>query len=162
MTIAIALCSLAIPVAVLGIAFVAAYIQQKRMFRKAWKEFKQKSDEALASNADTARKFDQLLNTYVPSLRWVYEYKIDVEFAAECSKMASAKLNHHRQMLKSRITTVGNLLENIGEAYGEVKQENTHPDWKKEVDYSNPYSVGKTNVEIYSIVDQAMLKEILK
>lgn len=162
LTIVIALCSILIPLATLGVAFVAAYIRQRRMFRKAWNEFKQKSDEALASNADTARKYDQLLNTYVPSLRWVYEYKIDVEFAAECSKMASAKLNHHRQMLKSRITTVGNLLENIGEAYGDVKQESAHPDWKKEVDYTNPFSVGKNNIEIYSIVDSAILKEILK
>ena len=163
-TILVALASIGIPVALLYIVFAIATAIQKKKYRETWKEFKEKSDEVLRENALSAEKYDRLLSVFVPTLRWVYEYKLDVEFYAECCKMARAKVGHHMQKLHDRVVTIGNIIEDLEVDPELLEQPVAVPTTKvgMELDYNVSFCSGKTNRAFYSIVDTDFLESILK
>ena len=162
LTVAVALASIGVPVVLLYIVFAVMTALQRRKYKKTWDEFKQKSDEVLAENALAAEKYDQLLNTYVPALRWVYEYKLDVEFYAECCDMAMAKKAHHMQKLADRIVTVGNIIEDL-EMDPEVLERPVQDDNENtELDCNVSFCTGKKNRAFYSIVDKHFLETVHK
>jgi len=154
--------TLAVPVLVLTGVFCFAYNKQKQRYKNEWEKLKEISNQIIEDNDRVAEKYDKLLCVYIPSLRFVYDYKVDVEFAVKCSEMANAKLNHHRQMLKERVVSIGNLLEDLGDdvyAHGTCDGENTN--MYNDIQYTLPYCVGENNCEIYSFIDKKMLKAIL-
>lgn len=162
LTLLVAAASLVIPVALLYIVFAIMTALQRRKYQKTWDEFKDKSDKVLAENALAAEKYDQLLNTYVPALRWVYEYLLDVEFYAECCDMAMAKKAHHMQKLYERVVAIGNIIEDL-EMDPEVlerpvKDDNEH----NELDCHVSFCTGKKNRAFYSIVDKHFLETVHK
>ncbi len=159
LTVTVALLSIAIPLILLYVIFGIASIIQRKKYRKAWKEFKAKSDEIIADNAMAAEKYDQLLSIYIPSLRWVYEYKLDVEFYAECCKMARAKINHHIQKLHDRVVTIGNIVEDLeadASERGDVASK-ARGNSNDEIDYNVSFCSGKKNLKFYSIIDNHFL-----
>lgn len=162
MTVMIALVSVAIPLATLYLVFAIASMLQRRKYRKAWKEFKDKSDQILEENAIAAEKYDQLLTVYVPALRWVYEYTLDVEFYAECCKMARAKINHHSQKLYDRVVTVGNIIEDLEMNISECgqAQHNASGNTEEEINYNVAFCSGKRNKNFYSIIDKHFLETV--
>ena len=164
LTLTVALASVAIPIALLVLIVLIASAIQRKKYRKAWKEFKEKSDMVLEENAIAAEKYDRLLSVYVPTLRWVYEYKLDVEFYADCCKMARAKIGHHIQKLHDRVVTIGNIIEDLETdsiERGQVDQK-ARKNSNDEIDYNVSFCSGKKNRKFYSIIDTHFLKTVLK
>ncbi len=155
MTAVIALVSIITPLILLSIIAAAAVKRQRRKIYEAWNEFKDRSDKVLAKNTDAVKKYDQLLTVYIPALRWVYEYKLDVEFYEDCCNMARAKIKHHTDKLRARVNTVANIIEDLEitgkPGYREI------PDYK--IDYSYSYCSGE-NRKAYSIIDTDFIEDI--
>ena len=149
-----------VPLVVLAGVMTVLSILQRRMCLKAWNEFKTKSDAALAENNLAAEKYDQLLSTFVPALRWIYEYKLDVDFYEECCKMAKVKINHHVSKLRERVVTIGNLLEDLGcrDEEKELSQTDGAEILHDEIDYHVSFCTGDRNRQFYSIVDDRLLE----
>ncbi len=156
-TLVIALCSIGAPLVLLYAIFAAVSIAQRRRYKEAWDEFKKKSDKALEENAEAARRYDLLLSHHIPALRWVYEYKLDVEFYKECCKMASAKISHHRSKLHDRVVIVGNIIEDL-ETLKYDSFDGTND--RATIDYNLSFCCGDGNKEFYSIIDSEFLKKI--
>ena len=164
LTVAVALGSICVPIVLLLVIFGIMTAVQRKKYRDTWKEFKEKSDEVLRENALAAEKYDRLLSVFVPTLRWVYEYKLDVEFYAECCKMARAKVGHHMQKLHDRVVAVGNIIEDLEVDPEVLERFGRGADIKagNELDYNLSFCTGNTNRAFYSIVDNAFLASILK
>lgn len=158
-TLMTALTSFAIPFALLYLVFILMSIAQKKQYVKAWKEFKEKSDEVLASNAEAARKYDELLSVFVPSLRFVYEYKIDVDFYEDCCRTARAKLDHHEQKLHDRMVLLRNIREDL-EFEDDGKPPVLPNNANEDVDYNVAFCSGERNRAFYAIVDKTMLHDL--
>ena len=100
-----------------------------------------------------------MLSHHIPALRYVYEYKLDVEFYKECCKMASAKIIHHKSKLHDRVVIVGNIIEDL-----ETLRSDTFDGASDEatIDYNLAFCCGKDNREFYSIIDTEFLKKICR
>lgn len=155
-TVLVALVSLLIPFALLGIGYGVAVFLQKRKIRKAWEELREISKAAGAKNEEAAKAFSELLRKYIPSLRWIYEYVLDVDFYCDCCRVADAKKGHHRQKLQECREVVDNLLEDLEyeETAGVIPED-------YEIDYTRAYCEG-ANREIYSVLDEKTLDLIRK
>lgn len=164
LTVITALLSIAVPIVILYFIFVIASLIQRRKYREVWKEFKEKSDLILEDNASAAEKYDQLLTVYIPALRWIYEYKLDVGFYADCCKMARAKIEHHLQKLHDRVVTVGNIIEDLeSDASGpEQIEDKVISIVNDEIDYNVAFCSGKKNRSFYSIIDKHFLESVHK
>ena len=155
-TVLVALVSLLIPFALLGVGYGIALFLQKRKIRKAWEELREISKTAGAKNEEAAQAFSELLRKYIPSLRWIYEYVLDVDFYCDCCRVADAKKSHHRQKLQECREVVDNLLEDLEyEKMAGVIPEDY------EIDYTRAYCEG-ANREIYSVLDEKTLDLIRK
>ena len=162
-TVTTALLSIVIPAAILCVIIAIATVIQRKKYRKAWKEFKEKSDQILEENALAAEKYDQLLSIYVPTLRWIYEYKLDVDFYAECCKMARAKIGHHIQKLHDRVVAIGNIIEDLETDLNELQYTSSkRKNSNDEIDYNVSFCSGATNRKFYSIIDSHFLELVHK
>ncbi len=159
-TISIALASLGAPLLLLYAVFSIISARQRRRYYKAWEDFVKKSDEIIANNANAVRQYEQLLSVFTPTLRWVYEYKLDVEFFDECFELARAKIEHHSQKLSDRITTIGNVLEDL-EYNEKTRVEKEHFGVSADVDLNLPFCVYKKNSVYYSLIEEGMLNKLL-
>ena len=106
--------------------------------------------------------FEDLLATVIPSLRYVYEYKRDIDFYFECCDMAEAKRKHHENKMLERIETLNNIIEDLeckceSDDYNNVSYNGI---FNFEIDYNMPYCVGEKNKAFYSIIDSEALKAI--
>lgn len=164
MTVIVALLSIAVPIVLLYVIFAVVSMIQRKKYGKAWKEFKEKSDAVLEENALSAEKYDQLLSVYIPTLRWVYEYKLDVDFYEDCCKMARAKIGHHSQKLHDRVVTVGNIIEDleINEVERGQVASRARRNANDEIDYNVSFCTGKSNRKFYSIIDSHFLDSVHK
>ena len=154
-------CLLAVLLLTLCIVTVATVIQ-RRKYCKTWEIFRAKSREQLSQNAAAAEAFDRMLSGYIPSLRWIYEYKVDVEFYEDCCKIARAKLQHHSQKLERRAETVKNINQDLVDN-AVLNGGNTDPfDTASDtIDYCLSFCSGENNRNFYSIFDKRFLKTIL-
>ncbi len=161
-----ATCSIAIPIVLLyGVVFPIVYAKQLKMYKEEWDKFIEKSREAIAENAEAAREYDRLLSFYAPALRWVYEYKLDVDFYDECCQMAKAKLSHHTKKLFDCIETVDNIIEDLecDELIARDEAEKLTQEVKQDgkgIDYSYSFCGSAKNREFYSIIDGIFLREV--
>jgi hypothetical protein len=158
-TLLVAACSLLVPVVLLmGVVAVLTAVQRKK-YRVKWKEFKENSDAILEENRIAAEKYDQLLSTYIPALRWVYEYKLDVEFYTDCCKIARAKINHHTQKIHDRVVTLSNILEDLEVMQPERRAAVSHDNrpLREMVDFNVSFCTGSKNQAFYSIIDDRMV-----
>lgn len=164
LTLSVAAFSLAAPLVLLFAVSGAAVVKQRKKYYEAWLQLKQKSDQVIAANADSARKYDQLLSIFVPSLRWVYEYKLDVDFYADCCKMARAKIGHHLKKLHDRVITVGNIVEDLETSASaqELTRASNSGSTNNEIDYNMSFCAGEKNRGFYSIIDAQFLDSVRK
>lgn len=156
LTVSTALGSVAIPIALLYFIFTAAALALRKKYIKAWEEFKEKSDKVLEENKIAVEKYDQLLSIVIPAFRWVYEYKLDVAYCAECCIVADAKIVHHRGKLLDRVKGIQNILsdlEYIQNGKEETREKETHI--AEEIDYNEPFCSGKTNLSFYAVIDKS-------
>jgi hypothetical protein len=157
-TFSVAVGSIGVPMSFLGLVFGAMALAQRKKYRRAWEDFKEKSDQALEANTMAARKYEQLLSTVIPAMRWVYEYKLDVEHCVACCEVADAKIEHHRRKLRDRVLAIQNILSDL--EYQKPEDE----DGKREsvdvsavVDYEVAFCSGKKNRSFYSVIDSDAL-----
>lgn len=155
-TIFYAAVSLVVPFLLLSVGYGIARILQKRKMKKVWEELVEKSHRATEENEKTIFAYDSLLTMYIPALRWMYEYVLDVEFFQDCCRIAGAKLDHHRKKLHEMIETIGNILEDL-------ECDTDYPRSIKDhsIDYTSAFCEGK-NRDFYSIIDSEIIKIINK
>ncbi len=164
LTMLTAAASFAIPTVLLYIVFTFVSLNQRKEYRKEWDKYVKKSDEVIAENAEAVKQYDRLLSFYAPALRFVYEYKLDVEFYESCCMMASAKLGHHRKWLYDRMELVGNIIEDMecDEAeFGEAAASSKTPAPGK-IKYVYSFCGCRENREFYSVIDTELLENIEK
>ena len=147
-TILIAVGSLLVPILLLAVFFTIAVIRRRGEFRRAWITFRKEWEESLGRVTDAAEQYDTLLGTAIPSLRMVYDYRLDLDFYAECCRLAAAKVSHHRTMLRERVVALGNLIEDLNCPCGQISV----PEGQ-EIDLNVPYCRGKENISFYSVLD---------
>ena len=115
-----------------------------------------KSKEAAEDNKAAVRAYESLLTMHIPSLRWIYEYVLDVEFFRDCNRIAKSKLYHHAERLQLAAEILGNIIEDLeyepDSRYGELP--------KLDIDYTQAFCEGR-NREIYSIIDKDV-EELIK
>ena len=155
-TVLVALVSLVIPFALLGIGYGVARVLHKQKIRDAWEELQDLSNTAGDKNGKAAQAFSELLRRYIPSLRWCYEYVLDVDFYCDCCRVARAKLQHHWQKLQECREIVDNLLEDL-----EFDHISTADPEDYEIDYTGAYCE-EANRDYYSVMDVKMLDMIQK
>ena len=151
-----ALCSLAMPVILLGGVFGIVVAHQKRKFKEVWNEFWQKNLQALEDNKKAAKHYDRLLTFYIPTLRYTYEYYQDVRFKKECESIAETKIAHHLEMLKKRVEQTEDIIDKL--QLGNHAEHYTMPSSEDEIEYNRAYCSGKKNRAFYSVIDDGLLK----
>ncbi len=157
LTLAAALVAFGLPFGVLVAVYLALAVRQRQQYRKTWEIFKEKYDEALARNEKARGDYEKLLTTVIPALRWLYEYKIDVEFYAECCKRAWAKTDHHAEKLRQWEERVQNIIEDLntgkpGDARLKIIELN--------LNLNLPYCVGEENQKYYSVLDMDAIQTL--
>ncbi len=152
-TVLVALGSLAVPYAFMFLFYFIARAIQIRKMERAWKDLVEKSDEACEENRKIIAAYDLMMTRYIPALRWIYEYVLDVDFHCDCCETARAKLVHHRDKLFELIESLGNFLEDLdysGASYMPLDDD-------IRLDYTNAFCEGDLNRDFYSIIDQEIL-----
>lgn len=161
----VAFSSIFLPALILFYVCLSLLRRQRKKYVAAWKNFKEKSDKVKAENCLAAKKYSQLLASFIPALRWIYEYKIDVAFYADCCKLAKAKINHHIQKLQGRVTTIKNIIDDL-EIDESTISEFTIPEFKttakQAIDYNVSYCSNRKNQEFYSIISRDFLDAVKK
>lgn len=147
--------SAAVPVVLLYSVFGFVSAAQKKKYRQAWETFRKRSNQILEENSKAAQMYDQLLGIYIPSVKWVYEYKIDVAFYMECCAMAEAKIKHHREKLSGRVQDLDNILEDLDAAESSGTEFRAASD--NGLDYNVSFCTGKDNRTFYSILTHDLL-----
>ena len=155
-SVTVAMLSVVVPIAVLYAVFAFITSLQKKKYIEAWSQFKSKSDQILSENTLAAKKYDKLLSTIIPALRWIYEYKLDVDYCVECCRVADAKIEHHRHKLYERISTIQRILSDleVTEQYEEGSDEVVIAS-PESVDYTASFCSGKKNRSFYSVIDSS-------
>lgn len=164
LTLAVALASVAIPMALLYVVFTIMALVQKKQYLKAWEIFLERSDQALEENKIAAQKYYQLLSTIIPGLRWVYEYKLDVDYCAECCSVADAKVEHHRRKLRERIFAIRNMLRDL-EYKGTEESTDQRPSTSNhtdKIDYNTSFCTGKDNRAFYMVFGRKDIQSATK
>ena len=163
LTVSYAMASLAIPMVLLVAAYLLMWRLQTRKIYAAWVEFKQKSDEALENNKEAIDKYDQLLTTYIPALRYIYEYKLDVQFYADCCRLARAKVKHHLSKLEEMIPIIGNIVEDLEiEMNFDDDEEEIIGESGTDLEYQFSFCASKKNRKFYSIINNQFLEAVYK
>lgn len=143
--------AIGVPVVTLFFVFFRCVINQRKKYIETWKEFKTKSDSILQKNADAACEYDQFLTVVIPSLRWVYEYKLDVEYYADRCAVADAKIDHHKQKIYERISAIDDILTDLGykEESGSSEVNLSSIDM---IEYNMAFCSGEKNTGFYSVI----------
>lgn len=159
MTMTVAIMSIAIPIVLLYVIFGFITAKQKKRYYEVWEEFKKKSDEALESNTDSAKKYDELLSIYIPSLRYVYEHKLDLDFYGDCCRLAEAKLLHHAKKLEKLKKTIEDIIDKL-EMDVDDDEENAIGNLNIKLDYHLAFCSSENNRRFYSILSSDFLDAI--
>lgn len=147
-----AVCSLAIPFVLLCICYKAAEIFHRRKMKAAWEKLVERSRQASKENKEVISAYDSLMTKYIPALRWIYEYVLDIDFHRDCCKVARVKLNHHRQKLNERRDIIERFLADLD--YIDDGAETVKRDCR--VEYTKAFCEGE-NQEFYSVIDKEVL-----
>ncbi|MBQ4040442.1 MAG: hypothetical protein IJC91_04820, partial [Oscillospiraceae bacterium] len=142
--------SVVIPLALLTLVYFVMREIQKKKYLKVWKEFKNRSQQILAENDDATQKYDKMLSSCIPQLRWMYEYITDVEFYRDCCEIARAKLEHHAFKQKAYAGAIGNVLEDL-QCSSDLRGSAVEVD-PGEIDFGSAFCSGEKNRAFYSII----------
>ena len=167
LTMSVALCSLLVPVLLLYLIFGAVALAEKKRIAKEWAKYRAVWEKAMKGNRRAISQYRQWLFTMVPALRWVYDYRSDVRYYAECCAVADAKIEHHRCKLEERIAALRNIrsdLEELAAHEYEVSGEKcgVAPDTAGGIEYGRPFCVGEKNRAFYAVIGQEFLESCTK
>ena len=153
-----AILSVVIPLGLLILVYLILREIQKKKYLKVWKTFKTKSQQILADNDDATQKYDKMLSSCIPQLRWMYEYITDVEFYRDCCEIARAKLEHHAFKQKAYAGAIGNILEDL-QFSSDLRGAAVEVD-PNEIDFGSAFCIGDKNRAFYSIVNSEELNSL--
>lgn len=146
------------PYLVLMAAYKIAEGRQRRKMRKAWNVLIGEHQETIERNKTAVNEYDEFLDTYVPALRWCYEYTLDVDFCSTCNEIAASKINHHREKLRALVEGIRNLLFDLLSSHREEEVDDSELEEYK-IDYTRAYCEGDNQV-VYTIIDGDMLRSL--
>ena len=110
----IALGTCLIPFGLLIVVFFCLKRKEENRYAVAYIDFlKELKLLAVQANQDAWNGYFNLFNTTIPALRYLYEYKTDVECESKSFKISEGKCRHHREQLMRRMETLENILENL-------------------------------------------------
>lgn len=159
LSIIIASASVAVPIALVFIVFAKVFAKRKRELDKVWKEFCAKAQEKIDANEQAMKEFTSFLTKTIPSIRYIYEYKLDVEYYDECCRVADAKIDHHSQKLSDRIKFIKRLINDVAvdrhRTDGGYAQNEPVKKITDVIDFNSAYCCGEINRKLYSIIDDS-------
>ena len=168
LTMSVALCSLLVPVLLLYLIFGAVALAEKKRFAKEWAKYRAVWEKAMKGNRRAISQYRQWLFTMVPALRWVYDYRSDVRYYAECCAVADAKIEHHRCKLEERIAALRNIRSDLEELAAHEYEDSAKGAKAAggsdggEIEYGRPFCVGEKNRAFYAVVGQEFLESCAK
>lgn len=160
LSIAVGLCSTLGPLVLLSGVYLIVKNAQRFKYIKAWREFKEKSEEAIRANDEATRKYDGLLRTYIPKLRQLYDFLTDVTFYKECCKLATAKLEHHKGVQKRYHSAVKDILEDLEHSSEMDGVKGKAEELTKLIDLDCAYCASDKNKEFYSIFTEKDIEKL--
>ena len=168
LTMSVALCSLLVPVLLLYLIFGAVALAEKKRFAKEWAKYRTVWEKAMKGNRRAISQYRQWLFTMVPALRWVYDYRSDVRYYAECCAVADAKIEHHRCKLEERIAALRNIRSDLEELAAHEYEDPAKGAKAAggsdggEIEYGRPFCVGEKNRAFYAVIGQKFLESCTK
>lgn len=168
LTMSVALCSLLVPVLLLYLIFGAVALAEKKRFAKEWEKYRTVWEKAMKGNRRAISQYRQWLFTMVPALRWVYDYRSDVRYYAECCAVADAKIEHHRCKLEERIAALRNIRSDLEELAAHEYEDPAKGAKAAggsdggEIEYGRPFCVGEKNRAFYAVIGQEFLESCSK
>ena len=88
------------------------------------------------------------------------EYKLDVDFFADCCAHARSKLNHHLAKLRERVKAINDIigdLEYNDPTDSEVRKLQKE-DIKENIDFDVSYCSSEKNIAFYTVIEPDSLK----
>lgn len=158
LTVGVALLTAAVPFVILFAVFGCLIRREQSGYAEVYREFLENAQKSVYQNKQSWNSYIRLFDTKIPALRYLYEYKTDIDCAFRDYRMDLGKCLHHREALQRRRETVGNLLEDLAEAPNAVPAETVE---KLRVDYRKAFSCGE-NAEFYSILTGEDIETITK
>ena len=118
----------------------------------------------MAGNKNAVKDYNLFLFTVIPALRWVYDYKLDVDYYYDCCIVAKAKLEHHRKKLSEREMAIGNIIADLDAGRGGESRPDGNGEGKPgtEIDYTKPFCTGEKNIAFYSVFTAETLNSLRK
>jgi len=147
-TVSFAALTAIIPFVILFSVFGYLIGREREGYTEVYKEFLENTEKAVRKNKCAWNAYLRLLDTKIPALRYLYEYKTDVDGAFRDYRIDRGKCRYHRALLQRRRETVGNILEDLAEIPGAVRAEKMP---RRHLDYEKAFSCGE-NAEFYSIL----------
>ena len=155
----VAAATVLLPLLLLAGLYVLEAARYKYKYRQAWLELMEKYREIQQENLESIENYDTLICRIIPTLRWTYEYKLDVDFFKQCCIYARAKIMHHDKKLRERVNGIGNLLDNLGangngrNSYGRNSYDGGESD-RNAVEFNEAYCCGEKNIAFYTVIDR--------
>lgn len=157
-TMMVAAVSVLVPLVLTALILAVVAASEKKQYGKAWAQFESRSKSAMAGNKNAVEEYNFFLFSVIPALRWVYDYKLDVDYYYDCCIVAKAKLEHHRKKLSEREMAIGNIIADLDAGRGGESK----PDGNGEIDYTKPFCTGEKNIAFYSVFTAKTLNSLRK
>lgn len=148
--------SVLVPLVLTALILAVVAASEKKQYGKAWAQFESRSKSAMAGNKNAVEEYNFFLFSVIPALRWVYDYKLDVDYYYDCCIVAKAKLEHHRKKLSEREMAIGNIIADLDAGRGGESK----PDGNGEIDYTKPFCTGEKNIAFYSVFTAETLNSL--
>ena len=163
-TMMVAAVSVLIPLVLTALILAVVAASEKKQYGKAWEQFESRSESAMAGNKNAVKDYNLFLFTVIPALRWVYDYKLDVDYYYDCCIVAKAKLEHHRKKLSEREMAIGNIIADLDAGRGGESRPDGNGEGKPgtEIDYTKPFCTGEKNIAFYSVFTAETLNSLRK
>lgn len=155
-TMMVAAVSVLVPLVLTALILAVVATSEKKQYGKAWAQFESRSKSAMAGNKNAVEEYNFFLFSVIPALRWVYDYKLDVDYYYDCCIVAKAKLEHHRKKLSEREMAIGNIIADLDAGRGGESK----PDGNGEIDYTKPFCTGEKNIAFYSVFTAETLNSL--
>lgn len=155
-TMMVAAVSVLVPLVLTALILAVVAASEKKQYGKAWAQFESRSKSAMAGNKNAVEEYNFFLFSVIPALRWVYDYKLDVDYYYDCCIVAKAKLEHHRKKLSEREMAIGNIIADLDAGRGGESK----PDGNGEIDYTKPFCTGEKNIAFYSVFTAETLNSL--
>lgn len=157
-----ALISSVLPFVILLFVFGHLVQKEKREYTVIYKEYLESVKEAVSQNQASWENYVDVFSNKIPSVRYLYEYKTDIDCAYRDYEIDKGKCRHHRDHLERCMDQTRTILNDLdcNPNLVDETEENKKP---LEIEYEKPFSCGYKNEEFYTILTQDELtKKIFK